>query len=57
MRLNDKGEVIITGKKASELFNLIQYASVKLNGKAKTQAEKYHKELQEVLFKKWGISQ
>ncbi len=49
MRRNEKGEVIITGKKASELFLLLSNARFKLKGKMKTSSEKYWKEFENVL--------
>lgn len=48
MRTNDKNEVIITKKKAAGLFVLLGYARYKLQGKMKSDAEKYHKELETV---------
>lgn len=49
MRLNEKQEVIITRRKASEIFLLLSIARFKLNGKMRTSAEKYWKELESVL--------
>lgn len=49
MRTNDKNEVIITKKKAAELFVLLGHARYKLQGKMRSDAEKYWKEL-EVVF-------
>lgn len=48
MRTNDKNEVIITKKKAAELFVLLGHARYKLQGKMKSDAERYHKELETV---------
>lgn len=49
MRTNDKNEVIITKKKAAELFVLLGHARYKLQGKMRSDCEKYWKEL-EVVF-------
>ncbi len=49
MRRNEKGEVILTGRKAAELFLLLSNARYKLKGKMKTSAEKYWKEFESVL--------
>lgn len=49
MRTNNKNEVIITKKKAAELFVLLGYARYKLQGKMKSDCEKFHKEL-EIVF-------
>jgi len=48
MRTNDKNEVIITKKKAAELFVLLGHAKYKLKGKMKSDCEKYWKELETV---------
>jgi len=49
MRLNDKDEIIITRRKGVELFLLLSNARYKLQGKLRTSADKYWKELEEVL--------
>ena len=49
MRLNEKNEVIITRRKAAEIFLTLSVARIKLNGKMRTMAEKYWKELEDVL--------
>lgn len=49
MRTNEKGEVIITRRKASEIFLVLSVARIKLNGKMATMAEKYWKEFESVL--------
>ena len=49
MRLNKRNEVVITRKKASELFLLLANARFKLKGKMKTTSEKYWKELEYIL--------
>lgn len=49
MRKNEKGEIIITGRKAAELFLLLSVARFKLKCKMRTTAEKYWKELENVL--------
>ena len=49
MRKNEKGEIIITRKKASEIFFVLSNAKYKLNGKMRTMAEKYWEEFQDVL--------
>ena len=49
MRRNEKGEIIITGKKASELFLLLSNARFKLKGKMGTAAFNYWKEFEKVL--------
>ncbi len=49
MRTNDKNEVIITKKKAAQLFVLLGHARYKLQGKMKTDCERFWKEL-EVVF-------
>lgn len=48
MRTNDKNEVIITKKKAAELFVLLGHARYKLQGKMRSDCEKYWKELEAV---------
>ncbi len=49
MRTNEKNEIIITRKKAAELFVLLGHTRYKLKGKMRSDAEKYWKEL-EVVF-------
>jgi hypothetical protein len=49
MKLNKKEEVIITRKKASEIFLVLSLARVKLNGKMRTLAEKYWREFEKIL--------
>lgn len=49
MRLNEKQEVILTRVKAADIFCLLSNVRYKLNGKMRTQAEKYWKELEKVL--------
>ena len=49
MRTNEKGEIILTRKKAAEIFLLLSNARYKLNGKMATSAEKYWRELESVL--------
>lgn len=48
MRTNQKNEVIITKRKAAELFVLLRYARNKLQGKPKTDCDKYLKEFEKV---------
>ena len=49
MRTNEKGEIIITRRKASEIFFVLSLARLKLNGKMQTLAENYWKEFEDVL--------
>jgi len=49
MRLNKKEEIVLTRKKAAEIFLLLANARFKLNGKMKTSATKYWKEFEDVL--------
>ncbi len=49
MRTNEKNEIILTRKKASELFLILSNARYKLNGKYKTSAENFWKEFEDVL--------
>lgn len=49
MRTNEKDEVIITKRKAAEIFLVLSNAKYKLNGKVRTLAEKYWKEFEVVL--------
>ncbi len=49
MRRNEKGDIILTGKKASELFLLLSNARYKLNGKMRTTADRYWKEFEGIL--------
>ena len=53
MRENIKGEIILTRKKATELFLLLSNARLKLTGKNKTRAEKYWKEFENILLKEF----
>ena len=49
MRTNDKGEIIITRRKAAEIFLLLSNARLKLKGKMRTSAEKYWREFEDIL--------
>ena len=49
MRRNEKGEIILTGKKAIELFLLLSNARFKLTGKMRTTSERYWKEFESIL--------
>lgn len=49
MRKNEKEEIILTRKKATDLFCLLSNSRYKLKGKLKTEAEKYWKEFEDVL--------
>jgi len=49
MRKNDKEEIIITKRKAAEIFLILSNAKYKLNGKLRTLAEKYWREFEEIL--------
>ena len=49
MRTNEKQEIILTRKKAADIFLILSNARLKLNGKIKTSAEKYWKELESAL--------
>lgn len=49
MRRNEKGEIILTGRKASELFLLLSNARFKLKGKMQTSATNFWKEFENVL--------
>ena len=49
MRMNEKGEVIITKRKAAEIFLILSNARYKLNGKMKTYAQNYWQEFEAVL--------
>lgn len=48
MRTNDKNEVILTKKKAAEIFLLLRYARNKVSGKPRSDCEKYLKEFEKV---------
>ena len=49
MRTNDRGEIIITRRKAAEIFLTLSNARLKLNGKMQTLAQRYWEELEDVL--------
>lgn len=49
MRTNEKNEIILTRKKAAELFLILSNARYKLTGKYKTSAENFWKEFEDVL--------
>ena len=49
MRTDKNNQIIITRKKAAEIFLLLSNARFKLQGKMRTTAEKYWKELEDVL--------
>lgn len=49
MRKNDKGEIILTRRKAAEIFLVLSNAMYKLNGKIRSMAEAYWKEFEDVL--------
>jgi len=49
MRKNEKEEIIITRKKASEIFFTLSAARLKLNGKMQTLAQKYWEEFEDIL--------
>ena len=48
MRKNEKGEIILTRKKAAEMFCLLSNARLRLSGKLRTDAEKYWREFEKV---------
>lgn len=48
MRVNEKGEIILTRRKAADIFCLLSNARVKLNGRLRTEATKYWKEFEAV---------
>ena len=50
MRISkNKKDIIITKKKATELFLILSQAKVELYGRTKTLANNYHKEFMEIL--------
>ena len=49
MHLDKQERIVITRKKAAEIFLLLANARFKLKGKMQTTAEKYWKELEDVL--------
>ena len=49
MRINEKEEIILTRKKAVDLFCLLSNAKYKLQGKMKSDCIKYWKEFEKVL--------
>jgi len=49
MRKTEKGEVILTRKKAAEIFLILSNAKSKLKGKLRTSAEGYWREFEDVL--------
>lgn len=49
MRTNKKGEIILTRRKASEIFLILSNSIYKLKGKLRTSAENYWKEFEDVL--------
>ena len=49
MRLNKNEEIILTRKKAAEIFLLLSNTRFKLQGKMRTAANKYWKEFEDVL--------
>ena len=48
MRKNEKGEIILTRRKAADIFCLLSNARYKLTGSLKTQAIKYWKEFEDI---------
>ena len=48
MRTNERGEIIITRKKAGELFFILSNVRYKLQGKLRTITENYWKEFETV---------
>jgi hypothetical protein len=48
MRKNEKGEIIITRRKAADLFCLLSNARLKLTGKLRSDAIKFWKEFEAV---------
>lgn len=48
MRKTDKGEVILSRVKASEIFLVLGSARLKLAGKMKTMAQKYWEEFEDI---------
>jgi len=49
MRKDKNGNIIITTRKGAELFCILGFARNKLNGKIKSDCERYWKELEKVL--------
>ena len=49
MRKNEKGEIILTRRKAADIFCLLSNARLKLTGRLRTEATKYWKEFEDVL--------
>ena len=48
MRTNQKNEVILTRKKAAEIFVLLRYAKNKVKGSPRADLEKYLKEFEKI---------
>ena len=55
MRINEKGEIIITREKGAEMFLVLSAARIKLNGKMRTWADKYWKEFETVFGLNCGL--